>query len=186
MMKLHGSLVSPFVRHCRIALSQEDLAFEFIEVDYDTSAKNSPTKKVPYLVDGDLLLSDSRTILKYAREKAGKSYLEDIQDFELFEIANTMIDSAINLFLLENNGLTPDKVPYLARQQLRIDDGLKELNRRIDPSNGIQSDGVVRCVCFIDWAVFRKRISIEGLDNLIQLKTIAAKDSVIATTAPDA
>jgi len=185
-MKLHGSLVSPFVRHCRIALSQENIAFEFVEVDYDTSAKNSPTKKVPYLVDGDLLLSDSRTIVKYAREKAGNAYLEDVQDFELFEIANTMIDSAINLFLLENNGLTPDKVPYLSRQQARIDDGLKELNQRIDPSKGIQSDGVIRCVCFIDWAIFRNRISVDGLDNLIELSKIAAKDSVFANTAPDA
>nr|MBX2867302.1 glutathione S-transferase [Acidiferrobacterales bacterium] len=166
-MNLYGSLLSPFVRHCRIALMQEQIAFEFVEADNDTSAEQSPTKKVPYLKDGVLLLSDSSSIVKYAREHSGnKRFLEDINDFELFTMTNTLVDSALNLFFLEKHDLTPANVGYLARQQSRLDDGLKELNNRFDPSNGVATDSAIRCVCFIDWALFRNRISIDGLDNL--------------------
>ena len=182
--KLYGSLLSPFVRHCRIAFAQEQLEYEFIEVDNDTSAKNSPTKKVPYLINEDLLLSDSSSIVKYVREKSGKTFLADIHDFELFTMTNTLVDSALNLFLLEKSNVTPDSVGYLARQQSRLNDGLAELNSRFDPAKGLDTDSAIRCVCFIDWALFRERIHIDGLDNLIALREAAAKIDAFASTAP--
>nr|MBX2870207.1 hypothetical protein [Acidiferrobacterales bacterium] len=66
------------------------------------------------------------------------------------------------------------------------DDGLKELNNRFDPSNGVATDSAIRCVCFIDWALFRNRISIDGLDNLQALRQEGAKQEVFASTAPAA
>ena len=54
-MKIYGSFTSPFVRHCRIVLLETGLTCEFIEVDATQSAQISPTKKVPLLVDGDIL-----------------------------------------------------------------------------------------------------------------------------------
>ena len=183
-MQLYGSYNSPYVRHCRIALMQEKQGFEFVEADYAMSAEMSPTRKVPFFIDGDVMLTDSSSILKYAREKAGKAFLSDVGDFELFAMTNTVLDSAINMFLLETDGATPDTVKYLGRQKSRIDSGLAELNRRFDPVDGISRDSALRCACFIDWALFRNRISIDGMDNLTGLLSAANAVSEFADTAP--
>jgi glutathione S-transferase len=73
-MKLYGSYTSPFVRHCRIALIETGLAFDFIETDQTGSAAKSPTKRVPFLEDGNIFLTDSSSILKHIREKTGHTF----------------------------------------------------------------------------------------------------------------
>ena len=183
-MKLYGSQTSPFVRHCRIALSQSTFDFEYIEASDALRAQYSATDKVPFFTDADVTLTDSSSILKYVREKSGLSYLEDIDDFENFTIVNTLLDSAINLFLLQNEGFGPDQVKYLARQKSRVDNGLNILNARIDPSKGIEQDSALRCACFIDWALFRNRISISSLSNLQGLLDIANDNEFFKATAP--
>jgi len=183
-MKLYGSYTSPYVRHCRVALAQSGFEFEFVEADYDVSAKNSPTAKVPYLIDGELMLTDSSSILKYIREKSGQVFLADISDFDSFALASTLLDATINLFLIENNGFGPDQISYLQRQKNRVESGLKELDKRFDPDQGIGLDSALRCVCFIDWALFRKRISIDGLSNLQSLLDNANRVEAFAVTAP--
>lgn len=183
-MKLYGSRNSPFVRHCRVALAQGGVDFEFIEVDVITSARISPTAKVPYFEAGDLKLTDSSSILKYVREQADQSFLAELDDFELFTMANTLLDSAINLFLLELNGITAEHAPYLARQQQRVQSGLAELNRRIEPAQALVKDSALRCACFIDWALFRERISLDGLDRLAELLNAANQHNLFAETAP--
>ena len=183
-MKLYGSYTSPFVRHCRIALKQAGHDFEFMETDYAGSAKQSPVAKVPFFEDGDLKLTDSSSIIKYARDKAGSPFLTEIEDFELFTMTNTLLDSTINLFLLENDGVSVAEVPYLARQQNRVESALAELNRRIDPAAAVITDSGLRCACFVDWGLYRKRISIDGLDRLSSLLATAQNDRIFAETAP--
>ena len=183
-MKLYGSYTSPFVRHCRVALAQAGFDFEFIEADNAMSAEKSPTGKVPFFADGDLILTDSSSILKYIREKAGGSFLADIEDYENFALTNTVLDSSINLFLLEKEGFGPDQIKYLGRQNNRVQNGLKELNRRIVPNQGITRDSALRCACYVDWALFRNRISIDGLDNLQGLLDVANDVEEFAATAP--
>lgn len=185
-MKLYGSYTSPYVRHCRVAMAQSDLDYEFIEVDYVMSAERSPTAKVPFLKDGDIMLTDSSSILKYIREQSGAIFLEDIQDFDRFALSNTLLDSTINLYLLENDGLLPDQFSYLKRQQNRINAGLKALNTRINPAQGVAQDSALRCACFIDWALFRKRFNIDGLDNLKGLLEVANQVEAFSSTAPPA
>ena len=185
-MKLYGSYTSPYVRHCRVALAQSGFDFEFIEVDYVMSAQDSPTAKVPYFIDGDRQLTDSSSILKYVREKSGKAYLSDIEDFENSTLVTTLLDATINLFLLELDGFGPDDIKYLARQKNRVDNGLIEINKRIDLNQSIELDSVLRCACFIDWALFRKRISIEGLSNIQGLLDNANQFEVFSSTAPPA
>ena len=185
-MKLFGSYTSPFVRHCRVALKQSELKFEFIEADEAMRKAHSSTDKVPFFTDADLTLSDSSSILKYVREKSGAAFLADISDFENFTITNTLLDSAINLFLLENEGFGADRISYLGRQKSRVDNGLIALNERIDPQLGTTSDSTLRCACFIDWGLFRNRFSIDGLSNLEHLLKISNQDKDFAETAPQA
>ena len=186
-MKLYGNYTSPFVRHCRVALLQQKLDCDFVEIDYAISAKSSPTAKMPFLTDGDLTLTDSSSILKYIREKSGGTFLADIEDYENFAMASTMLDSAINIFLFENEGFGPDQVKYLGRQKNRIESGLKELNKRFNPKqteHDLTQDGTLRCACFIDWGLFRNRINIDQLDNLKTLLATANQVEAFTATSP--
>ena len=183
-MQLYGSSLSPFVRHCRIALMQENLDFEFIEATAEMIVENSPTRKVPFLLDNGLVLTDSSTILKYIREKAGSGFLTDIEDYELFAMTNTLIDATLNLFILEKDGITPETSNYLAKQKSRIKSGLTELNNRIDLSSGIDKDSHLRCACYVDWAVFRNRITLEKHANLQTLLNNSNDIEVFSSTGP--
>ncbi len=184
MMQLFGSYTSPYVRHCRVALLQEQEKFEFVEIDYSASAAQSPMARVPFLRHGQTQLTDSSSILKYVREQGGHEFLGTAQEFELFAMSNTVLDTAINLFLMERDGATPDTLPYLARQQARISNGLAALEERIDPEQVLSTDSGLRCACLLAWGLFRHRFRLDGLHRLNELLARANADPLFAATAP--
>lgn len=188
-MKIYGSFTSPYVRHCRIAVAQAceeiKLEFEFIETDNTASAKLSPTQKVPYLIDGDLSLSDSSSILKYLREKSGRAFIADIHDFDLFCMVNTMLDATMNVFFLERfDGIQAADSQYLGRQQKRVESALAEINSQSLPATLPLGDAHIRLACFLDWALFRNRITLAGHANLSTFLELARSWPVFACTAP--
>lgn len=185
-VKLYGSFTSPFVRHCRFVFQQLSLPFEFVETDYTQSAAGSPMKKVPYMTVGDLQLTDSSSILKYARETAGTQFLPELADFERYTMINTVMDSAINLFLLDRCGITAEQAPYLARQQERVDAGLAALDQSVQLEHALEKECHIRCVCFVDWAVYRGRMTFSAYPRLEALAKAANADALFAETAPPA
>ena len=187
-MELYGSYTSPFVRHCRIALLESGVSCVFVETDATSSAKLSPTQKMPFLryIKGDKekMLMDSSAILKFIREQSGKVFFSNNDDFNDYCTANTLLDTAINLFYLEKEYITPAKSSYLTRQQSRIASGLAELNKLTFSKTAPFTDSELRIACFLDWALFRNRIT---LDVHLNLKTFL--DNVrnyphFANTAP--
>lgn len=162
-MKLYGSYTSPYVRHCRIVLLETGVDCEFIETDNLSSAVQSPTKRVPFLQDEDLFLTDSSAILKHLREKAGQAFCESVQEFNLFCMVNTALDSTTNLFFLERDGVKADEVPYIQRQIARIESSLSELNQLALPMSSPYNDAQLRLACYIGWAKFRKRAGFSEL-----------------------
>ncbi|NRA23666.1 MAG: glutathione S-transferase family protein [Oleispira sp.] len=196
-MKLYGSYTSPFVRHCRIALLEGQahgtLECEFIETDIVSSGKLSPTKKVPFLIDekqdantgNDIELTDSASILMYLREQSGEKFFNDAQDFNLFCNVNTILDASVNLFFLElKDNILPKEGSYLERHQERVLSALSYFNESQYSLQAPFTDGELRLACFLDWGLFRKRISLEGLDNLQALLKAARSYDVFAKTAP--
>jgi glutathione S-transferase len=187
-MQLHGSYTSPYVRHCRIALQQSGLQHELINTDYQQSMAQSPTAKVPFLRDGDLLLTDSTSILRHVRERSGQSFCSDIKDFDLYLLASTALDSAVNLFLLERDDVTPASSDYLKRQQQRIQQCLQHMDQIMQPLlSGLQepfTDGVLRVGCFLSWALYRERLGIAGQANLQKLMQQLDEYASFAATHP--
>lgn len=165
-MKLFGSLTSPFVRHCRIALVDANIEFELIKTDHDTSAKNSPTKRVPYLEDGDVKLYDSTSILQYIRQTQGNPFLSTPQQTDIYALANTVLDTHINLFLLEINGVQDTQNTYLQRQWGRITDTMQMLENTLVSEPNAHDDANIRVLCMLDWVLFRKRGDLSGMPNL--------------------
>ena len=186
-MKIYGSYTSPFVRHCRIVLLQTKLECEFIETNFAESAKLSPIKKVPMLVDGDLTLTDSSSIINYLRQKAGGNFFQDIKDFDLFCCADTLLDASVNIFLLritDNIQIADSK--YLQRQSERVLSGLEALNKLDLTAELPLTDGLLRLACFLDWGVYRELIDISKLPNLTKFLALAKTDSDFVSTAPPA
>ena len=182
MLKLYGSTTSPFVRHCRIALAQEEMPHEFIIATYDDSFRDSPTKKVPYLSDGALNLSDSSAIIWHIRQKAGKNLLSSAQDAEMFFLADTALDTGINLFLLEKDQIVESH--YLDRQRARMDTSFAALNKMAEGWDGSLSEGVLRLGCLLTWVTYRKRYDFSAFSALVAMDEKLAADPFFAATAP--
>lgn len=184
-MKIYGSFTSPFVRHCRIALLETALMCEFIETDATQIAEISPTKKVPLLVDGEITLTDSSSILRYLREKSGATFMGDIVDFELFNMTNTVMDACVNVFYLEKfDNITSEQSSYLGRQKARVLSGLEALNVAPISAQLPLTDGLIRLACFLDWGIYRERIELKKLTNLTRLLDVARTDKNFIKTVP--
>ncbi|RUO80930.1 glutathione S-transferase [Idiomarina tyrosinivorans] len=184
-MKLYGSYTSPFVRHCRIALTHLGIPYELVETDHQASKEQSPTHKVPFLEDEHHRLTDSVSILKYAKGLAKEAFFNDIDDFDLFLQVNTAMDATVNVFLLSKEGVTPENSQYLKRQQSRIDTILQNLNdSKQAVVDGALTDGQWRLACYLSWGLFRERFSLDGLDNLQGVLDAAQQDDAFNRTDP--
>lgn len=187
-MRLFGSLTSPYVRHCRIALAQASIEHELVVTDYAGSAKRSPTQRVPFLEDGGLRLTDSASILRHIREKQGQAFLPRIEDFDFFLLASTALDTTVNLFLLERDGIEPDACAYLQRQAARIESTLAELDTRTrhhpERTRPLQSDALLRLGCFLGWALFRQRVDFQGHLALRELLQACEQQESFSQTRP--
>ena len=183
-MILYGSYTSPYVRHCRVQLAQLGSDFEFVETDYAASDKGSPTKRVPYLQDGESAFTDSSSILMHIRQSAGLSFIEDTAEMERYCLAGTALDTAINLFLLEREGQTPDNNAYLARQSSRVQTTLAALDSLVSADDGEIDVADLRIACLLDWGLYRQRFTLDGLNNLTALLERARAWDVFANTAP--
>lgn len=203
-MKLYGRLASPFVRHCRIALMETNTPFEFIETD-NAAAEKSPTKRVPFLQDGEIFLTDSNSILKYVREKAGQKFLDSIWEVEQFCLINTALDATLNLFFLQRDGVDIHAYDYLKRQAARIESILIEIDQLAlltqTPSLPIQTvflsaqtvslsaratynDVHLRLACFIGWAQLRQRIDFSAYKNIENFYTHIQSYEIFKATVP--
>ncbi|MCB1050003.1 MAG: glutathione S-transferase family protein [Acidobacteria bacterium] len=183
MLQLFGSFTSPFVRHCRIALLEQELPFEMVETDYLQSALGSPTKRVPFLKDKKLFLSDSLAILFEIRARAKRPVFRSSEEAETFCLATTLLDTGINLFLLSKEGLGPADSKYLERQTARMESGFAALEDRIQ-KDGAWSDATIRTACLLKWVNYRKRFDFSHLPHLTALHEQIEYDPLFQQTAP--
>lgn len=185
-MKLYGSYTSPFVRHVRIALQQTGTAFEFVETDQVASASKSPTKRVPFLEDGDLFLTDSASIIRHIREKASSTFLPNVMDLDFYCLVNTALETTVNLFYLLKEGMSLESSTYLQRQQARIGSALTELEARVTSLDNELSDPAIRLACFIGWAIYRNRIDFTPYPQLMAFYQSVENHPLFTSTAPPA
>lgn len=165
-MKLYGSYTSPFVRHVRIVLLETAQNVEFVETDQAGSTAKSPTQRVPFLEDGEVFLTDSASITKYLREKAGQDYCRTAQEQDDLCLVNTVMDATVNLFFIKRDGVDITAVPYLQRQAARIQSTLTELNQQQWSTSAPYNDAQIRLACFIGWAKFRNQVDFSPYKNL--------------------
>ena len=72
MLTIIGSFVSPYVRKVLVALEMKGIAYQVDPITpffgNDAFARLSPLRRIPVLIDGDLVLTDSSVICAYLDE----------------------------------------------------------------------------------------------------------------------
>ncbi|MGK8888524.1 glutathione S-transferase family protein [Burkholderia gladioli] len=141
MMKLIGSLSSPYVRKARIVLAEK-------KIDYKLELKNvwaadttihaaNPLGKVPCLVMEDgAAVFDSRVICEYVDTLSPVGKLIPASGRERVEVrcwealGDGVLDASVGI-RIENVQRTPEQrsEAWIARQQRKIDDGLVAMSQ---------------------------------------------------------
>lgn len=189
-MILYGNSISPYVRHCQIVLDVSGINYKLVDNDMSASAVGSPMQRIPYLHDGELELYDSTSILHYLREQSGQRFLPSHTDTEYFALATTVLDTLMNLLLLERSGFTDTDNTFITRQLARVQTGLTAIENTpelldVNDQDDIDKDDArLRLACLLDWAIFRKRLSLEMYPKQQQFLSTMRTWQPFADTAP--
>jgi glutathione S-transferase len=140
MIRLYGTITSPFVRRARIVAAELGLECELLESASEAGQARlrevTPIWKVPVAeFDGELVF-DSHLIteLLLARVPNGPLAplpLGDLAARNVISVADGALDSLINAFYFAKEGITPDKAPYLKKQHARAESALSWLESRV-------------------------------------------------------
>lgn len=159
-MILYGSTTSPFVR--RIRLFTHSIPVEFVSMDIFSAddrnvllAKN-PTLKVPFLVDDEVSVFDSRVIFRYITDKFSLTTISWPQE-NLLTLIDSVSDSMVSMFLLARSEVdtNEDKMFYNLQRQ-RIETVLAELERQcFDGAFEHWHYPSICLYCLVDWSLFR-------------------------------
>ena len=99
------------------------------------------------------------------------------------------MDSAINLFLLEMDGVAATSSPYLQRQQQRIRACMKWLEDRLAGNDTLHPGRFsfvdITLACALDWMRFRRRYPIEQHRPLERFLEVHGHRPTLASTHPD-
>ena len=208
-MKLYGHDTSPYVRRVRILLAEKGLPFER-DADSWTKAdavvlKLNPMLRVPALVDGEQALLDSKVIAGYLCERypqappaapfghppmqATLGHPEHRWDDENTLLAiDAAVDSAINLFLLELDGITGAGSPYLMRQRERMRSCMTWVDGKLAGGatfhQGVFAPLDIALVCALQWFEFRGRYPVQDHPNLVRFLTAHQHRPSVAATHP--
>jgi glutathione S-transferase len=142
LMKLIGSLTSPYVRKVRVVLAEKKLDYQFVLEDpwaRDDILASNPLGKVPCLVmEGGEALFDSRVIVEYVDTLSPVGKLIPATGRERAEVrtwealADGLLDAAI-LARLENHwsGRAADQrcAAWVDRQMQKVETSLQAMSR---------------------------------------------------------
>ena len=140
MYRLLSATPSPYARKVRIALAEKGIPFELItEVPWDSDTSTpqyNPLEKLPVLIcDDGTSVYESRYILEWLELKHPTPRLtpEDVDGIlavKRFEVlADGVCDAGVLLFWERARAPEKRSAEWAARQQRKVEGGLRELSR---------------------------------------------------------
>ncbi|PCI61162.1 MAG: glutathione S-transferase [Gammaproteobacteria bacterium] len=181
-MKLYGSTTSPYVRRIRLYLAmladknKTDSLYQFVNMDIFSEAgraqllADNPTLKVPYLVDAEQNIFDSRVIFRYLNKKHSQPELSWREE-NLLTVIDAVNDSLVSLFLIKRSGLdnTQDYL-FFNLQNERAATIISQLNTEVLNGNFEVWDYPTICLfCLLDWASLRELFPFDEFPALTKL-----------------
>jgi glutathione S-transferase len=208
-VKLFGHDTSPYVRRARVLLGELAIPFERDPAGWvkpsDEFIRLNPLMRVPALLDDGQAVLDSRLIAGYLYERsrepppappAGHPPLQATlwaaghryDDENALLAIDAGVDSAINLFMLEQDGILPPASAYLRRQTQRIARCLSFIDdlmaRGITLHDGVFSFTDIALCCALDWLVFRDRYDVSKHANLARFRAAHQERPSLRSTHP--
>ena len=176
MLKLYGSITSPYVRRLRIWLANTEHEFInlqiFAEQDRQLLAVKNPTMKIPMLEDvtddSVRVIYDSRIIYRYLTDKFDDPLLNWDQENQL-TLIDSANDSLVQMLVLSNSDIQPDEDKlFFKLQKERVNAVLVQLNEMVASQQFINWNYPAVCLyCLIDWIEFRNLHNMQGLTDLL-------------------
>lgn len=188
-MQLLGSVASPFVRRLRLVLAGQPYQFVALNIfeseGRSVLVKHNPARKVPVLVDGELVIFDSGVIYRYIAQKLNLKPLGWEQENSLTTI-NACTDSLVELLLCSRSGfdVNEDKL-FFNLQHERIQATLEALEQQIKAGQFGQWDyTAISLYSLIDWILFRDLVDLKPFPVLLQFRSEHLKQPMVAETDP--
>jgi glutathione S-transferase len=188
-MKLFGSLSSPFVRRLRLLLV--DQPYEFVSLNIfeaagrETLVQYNPTRKVPMLEDGELIIFDSGVIFRYLCQKLQLPVLTWPQENQL-TLINAVNDSLVEILLCQRSGFdtSSDKL-FFNLQHERVQGTLQVLEQAVVDGQFATWDYLaISLYCLLDWAEFRQLADLSGYPALQSFLQSSKHQPGVAQTDP--
>jgi glutathione S-transferase len=191
-MKLFGSTTSPFVRRVRVVAHEIGQPFDLVDSATDEGQaalrRVSPVWKVPVAeVDGRILL-DSRTIIEWLTMTRGWGGLAAPRDGFLqrnqLSAIDAALDSAVQIFYLQRDGLDPSKIATTVKNRERIASILAWVEAEIAARRFGLELGLAELslLCTLDWMEFREVHPVASHPLLAPLRqTYRDRPSLVAT-----
>ncbi|GAB0111708.1 glutathione S-transferase family protein [Pseudoalteromonas distincta] len=190
-MKLIGTVASPYARRIRMWALENKLDLEFVTLDIfseqgrPTLASKNPARKVPILIDGDLTLGDSNSILRYLLQKTGKPQLTWPQE-QLLTVINACNDSLVEIALCKRSGFNTqsDKL-FFNLQNERIAETLSYLNTHLADDEFKSCEYLnISLYCLLDWICFRELTDFSQHSELVAFYEQYSKRQAAINTSP--
>ena len=204
-MKLWFSEGSPFARKVRIVLAEKALEYEkdlFNGIrPIDAHRKLHPGLAIPVLQDRGLTLFESNLVVAYLLETYPQNAPDSPQppliatmtrpsshweDAKTLSVLETLTSTIVNLKLMRDDGATSDTLPYLKRQEARVESCLDWLEDRATLQGfapGWFSIMDVNLICAVSYA--HKRNVLRELGGRPRLKStlacFAGRPSIVST-----
>lgn len=188
-MKLFGSVSSPFVRRLRLLLVSQP--YEFISLNiFETAGRETlvqlnPTRKVPMLQDGELVIFDSGVIFRYLCQKLQLPALSWVDENRLTMI-NAVNDSLVELLLCQRSGFdtNSDKL-FFNLQHERVIGTLQVLEQQAATGQFTDWDYLaISLYSLLDWAEFRQLADLKPYPALQQFMQRTKDRAGVAQTDP--
>ncbi len=208
-MKLFGHDTSPYVRRIRVLLAEKAIPFERDPAGWvapsDEFTRLSPVMRVPAILHEGQVVLDSRLIASFLYDRfpgappeppSGHLPLQATlwspgaryDDENVLLAIDAAIDSAINVFLLEQDGVPVASSAYLRRQVRRVAsclafvDGLLASSVTLHPEVFSFTD--ITLACALDWLTFRGRHDVAQHANLARFMKAHEGRPSLAETHP--
>ncbi len=189
MMKLYGSIPSPYVRRIRLLLAETPYEFCPVNVFEDISRAEfnilSPIKKLPVLVDGEQVVFDSHVIFEYLQERQGLSPLT-VADQNVISVVDAVTDSLIILLMGKRSELAVDADVLLFKlQRERIPDCLQWLEAKAEQGEFVAwKYSTMALLAMMDWAEFRELYEFSNYPSLRQVRASHQSRAIVQSTLP--
>lgn len=167
-MILFGSPTSPFVRRVRVYCAALDLPYEAVNVftpaGQDRMRAHNPLWKVPTLVHTDGATQwDSQAILDTLIARHGLGPFrppgEPLHEGNVHHAIFGALESAINVFYLRRDGVETRNIPYMVKQDERVDSALAWVAQQLHGASFVEGGGLglleLSLFCVLDWMRFR-------------------------------